>query len=279
MFVRHRLIVLTAVVVLLTTACGEGGGPVATVSPTQTTPVPSSAVRFEVWFGYGEFLFVTQRTRTPTWHLGTAAVTALLAGPSAQERAAGVGTLIPEGTGLLGLSITGGVATVNLTRSYESGGGSLLMFGRLAQLTYTLTQFGAVRGVNLKLDGRPVRVFSGEGIILDRPMTRRSFRDQLPPILVRSPSIGQQVSSPIRISGTAEVFEAVVSITILDAQGREIVSTTAPAACSTGCRGAFAKAVAYRVDRTQLGTVRVYESSPRNGEPINVVDIPVVLTA
>jgi hypothetical protein len=86
------------------------------------------------------------------------------------------------------------------------------------------------------------------------------------------------VSSPIRVSGTAEVFEAVVNITILDAQGHEIVSATTPATCGTGCRGAYAKAVAYRVDRTQLGTVRVYESSPRNGEPINVVDIPVVLT-
>jgi len=278
MLVRHRLIVLTAVVALFTAACGAGGGPAATVSPTQTSPAPSTAVRFEVWFGYGEFLFVTQRTRTPTLLLATAAVRALLTGPAAEERAAGVGTSIPEGTELLGLSIAGGVATANLTGSYESGGGSLSMFSRLAQLTYTLTQFPAVRGVNLKLDGRPVRVFSGEGIILDRPMTRRSFRALLPPILVRNPSIGQQVSSPIRVSGTAEVFEAVVNITILDAQGHEIVSATTPATCGTGCRGAYAKAVAYRVDRTQLGTVRVYESSPRNGEPINVVDIPVVLT-
>jgi hypothetical protein len=33
------------------------------------------------------------------------------------------------------------------------------------------------------------------------------------------------------------------------------------------------------VDRTQSGIVRVYESSAENGEPINIVEIPVVLVA
>ena len=96
---------------------------------------------FEVWFGYGEWLFVTERTEPSSPRVGTAAVNALLAGPSAAEQAAGVGTSIPEGTELLGLSIDGGVATVDLSRTFESGGGSLSMFNRLAQLTYTLTQF------------------------------------------------------------------------------------------------------------------------------------------
>ena len=108
---------------------------------------------FEVWFGYGEWLFVTERTEPSSPRVGTAAVDALLAGPSAAERAAGLGTSIPEGTELLGLSIDGGVATANLSRTFESGGGSLSMFNRLAQLTYTLTQFPSVHGVNLELEG------------------------------------------------------------------------------------------------------------------------------
>ena len=32
------------------------------------------------------------------------------------------------------------------------------------------------RGVLLRLDGRPVRVFSGESLILDHPLTRADFR-------------------------------------------------------------------------------------------------------
>lgn len=286
----QRLIVLAAVLAFVATACSTGGSgdggsvtagsstPTASATPTPSatqTPVPT--MTFEVWFGYGEWLFVTKRTESSGPRIGTSAVTALLAGPSAAERAAGVGTSIPEGTELLGLSIVGGIATVDLSRTFESGGGSLSMFSRLAQLTYTLTQFPTVHGVNLKLDGMPVTVFSGEGIILEQPMTRRSYRDRLPSILVESPLIGEHVSSPVTISGTANVFEATVSISILDAQGREIANTTTMATCGTGCRGTYSTSVSFTVDRTQAGTVRVYEASAEDGRPINVVDIPVVL--
>lgn len=282
---KHRLIAVAAVFAFVATACSTGGpgdgGSATTGSPTPSvsaTGSPTPTMTFEVWFGYGEWLFVTKHTEPSGPRVGTAAITALLAGPSAAERTAGVGTSIPEGTELLGLSIDGGIATVDLSRPFESGGGSLSMFSRLAQLTYTLTQFPTVEGVNLELEGQPVTVFSGEGIILDHPMTRRSFRDRLPPILVQSPLIGERVSSPITISGTANVFEATVSITILDAQGLEIASAFTTATCGTGCRGTYSTSVGFTVDyQTQAGTVRVYEVSAKDGQPINVVDIPVVL--
>jgi hypothetical protein len=37
--------------------------------------------------------------------------------------------------------------------------------------------------------------------------------------------------------------------------------------------------VRYHVGQTQPGIVRVYESSAKDGKPINVVDIPVTLVA
>lgn len=262
-------------------ACSSGGGS-ETPSSTASTPSVASTLSpitttFEVWFDYGEWLFVTERTEQTGERVGTAAVNALLVGPSAPEQAAGVGTSIPAGTELLGLSIDRGIATVDLSGTFDSGGGSLSMFNRLAQLTYTLTQFPTVDGVNLRLDGEAVTVFSGEGIILDQPMTRRSYRDRLPPILVQRPLIGEQVSSPVTISGTANVFEATVSFAILDAEGTEIASGTTMATCGTGCRGTYSTTVAFTVDGTQAGTVRVYEASAEDGRPINVVDIPVVL--
>jgi len=266
-----------------TTATGPSSSPTATgsatASPTSSPSPGAPAVTYQVWFAHGESLFVTERTQPFTPRVGTAAVTALLAGPSAQERAAGVLTAVPEGTRLLGLSIGGGIATADLSSAYASGGGSLSMFMRLAQLTYTLTQFPTVHGVNLELDGKPVTVFSGEGIILDRPMTRPSYIDLLPPILVESPVIGEVVSGPITVAGTADVFEATVSITVLDAAGRPIVDTYAMATCGTGCRGTYSKAVGYHVDHDQPGTVRVYEVSAKDGTPINEIDIPVTLTA
>lgn len=274
---------------LVASSCTGGATPTPTTSPIPTGSAPPSAsaspttsasastMTLEVWFAYGEHLFVTPRTQDVTSAVGRAAVEALLAGPTEAERTAGVVTAVPATTELLGLTIADGVATVDLTSAFGSGGGSLSMFLRLAQLTYTLTQFRTVRWVNLRIDGAPVEVFGTEGIVLDQPMTRRDYRDQLPPILVRRPWIGMEASSPIRVAGSADVFEAVVSISVLDASGTAIVDATTMATCGTGCRGAFATAVPYEVDETQAGTVRVYEVSAEDGSPVNVVDIPVLL--
>lgn len=100
-----------------------------------------------------------------------------------------------------------------------------------------------------------------------------------PAIVVTSPRPGDQVSSPVRIRGNADVFEATVSIDILDSAGIPIVRTFTTATCGTGCRGTFSTSVRFAVDTTQPGTIRVYESSAKDGKPINVVDIPVTLVA
>lgn len=287
-----RIVILATAVASLATACaqrgpgdlgavGGTGSPAPTVSGTGSpTMVPTGRTfTYEVWFGYGQSLFVTERTESFRPQVGVAAVTALLSEPSAAERGAGVITAIPAGTRVNGLAIGDGIATVDLSREFESGGGSASMLMRLAQLTFTLTQFPTVKGVDLQLDGAPVEVFGGEGVVLDHPMTRETFQDLLPPILVESPVIGQRVSSPITVSGTANVFEATVSISVLDSAGNEIVRTFTTATCGTGCRGTFSKAIRFDVTETQSGIVRVYESSAKDGTPINVVDIPVTLVA
>ena len=98
-------------------------------------------------------------------------------------------------------------------------------------------------------------------------------------IVVTSPRSGDEVSSPVSIEGNADVFEATVSIDILDSAGKPIVRTFTTASCGTGCRGTFSKAVPFTVDTTQPGTIRVYESSAEDGKPINIVDIPITLMA
>jgi len=100
-----------------------------------------------------------------------------------------------------------------------------------------------------------------------------------PAIVVTSPQSDDEVSTPVSIQGNADVFEATVSIDILDSAGKPIVRTFTTASCGTGCRGTFSKAVPFTVDTTQPGTIRVYESSAEDGRPINVVDIPVTLVA
>lgn len=287
-----RAIVLAAVVGLLAVACGERGPGVIGPAPTGATPtggptespVADETVTLDVWFAYvprgeREGLFVTERTLPATQAVGRAALTELFEGPTRQEAGAGVFTAVPDGTEILDLSIKDGVATVDLSAEFEQGGGSSAEMMQLAQLTYTLTQFASVDAVALEIEGEPVEVFGGHGIIIDHPMTRRDFEQLLPPILVASPVIGERVRSPITIVGSSDVFEATVSIAILDENDDPIVQTFTTATCGTGCRGDYETNVSYELGRTQEGTVVVFESSAEDGSPIHVVEVPVTLVA
>jgi hypothetical protein len=79
------------------------------------------------------------------------------------------------------------------------------------------------------------------------------------------------------VQGTANVFEATVSLRILDSGGREIARTFTTATCGTGCRGRYSKSVRFSVSSEQPGTIEVFEESAEDGRPINVVTIPVML--
>jgi hypothetical protein len=98
-------------------------------------------------------------------------------------------------------------------------------------------------------------------------------------ITVVTPAPGDGVSSPVTISGDADVFEATVSIEILDAHGETLASTFTTATCGTGCRGDYSTDVPFEASSTQEGVIRVFEVSAMDGSPINVVEIPVTLTA
>jgi immunoglobulin-like protein involved in spore germination len=98
-----------------------------------------------------------------------------------------------------------------------------------------------------------------------------------PPIVVRAPVAGDEVGSPVTVAGSADVFEATVSIRILDASGQELAATFTTATCGTGCRGRYSEEVFFFTEDRQDGTIEVFESSAEDGSPLNVVRIPVVL--
>jgi sporulation and spore germination protein/immunoglobulin-like protein involved in spore germination len=212
--------------------------------------------------------------------VATAALTALLAGPNAREQAAPrkISTTIPGGTQLLGLSIDNGVATVDLSREFESGGGSASVLGRLGQVVYTLTQFPSVKSVLFEVEGREVHAFGGEGAVLDGPVGRSDYDSVLPNIFVDRPAWGAALGNPGRVSGNANVFEATFRITLLDASRKELVDQQAMATCGSGCRGTFDVTIRYDVAKAQWGTLRVWDGSAKDGTPQDVREYPVWLT-
>ena len=101
------------------------------------------------------------------------AIEALLAGPTAEERAKGLTTEIPAGTRLRSLAVRDGIAFIDLTASIASGGGSTSMQARLWQVVYTGTQLPATaQQVRLLIDGQERQALGGEGIMIDKPIAR-----------------------------------------------------------------------------------------------------------
>lgn len=265
-------------------ASPPGGPPTSTApspsgqrptAPAPPTRGPARVISLQVWFTRHGKLFVTERTVPATTSTGRAALGGLLTGPSAAEYAAGLRSQIPAGTTLLGVRISAGTATVDLSSSFESAASPSAMPLRIAQVVYTLTQFPTVTAVRFEINGQGVTMIGG--VPVQSPQTRAIYNGYLPAITVQSPVIGQQVASPVTVSGTADVFEAVVSVRILDSAGNEIAKTFTTASCGTGCRGDYSVTVSYSVPRTEPGTIEVFESSAKNGLPVNVQLIPVTL--
>ena len=259
--------------------------PSTTPRPTATPTPAAGTTVVRSYFVLGSFtdnegLAPVLREVPQTKAVATAAMRELLAGPDEAEVSArpAMYTAIPDGTTLLGISLANGIATVNLSREFESGGGSASMQARVAQVVYTLTQFPTVTGVRFQLDGVPVTALGGEGIVLDQPVGRDDFRDQLPAIFVDRPAWGASLGNPGTVSGEANVFEATFQVELLDAGDRTLVSKTVTATCGTGCWGSFRTSLPYTVERGQWGTLRVFEFSAQDGTPVNVTEYPVWLT-
>lgn len=251
-----------------------------------TTPVKSSdeeSTTVELWYsittGQGEGLVVVYRDIPSTPRIGAATLRTWLDGPTSQERAAGIHDVIPEGTELLGLDIQGGTAIVDLSSEFErTGMGSSGEFLLLEELAWTITQFPTVDRALLKIDGEFKDYYMGHGIIIDEshPL-ERNRRDPLAPILVSEPKFGDPFASGDVVQGTANVFEANVSIRLVDEDGDVLFEGFTTATCGTGCRGDYSKRIPFDVENQQPGTLELFEVSAEDGSETNKITVSVVL--
>lgn len=270
-----------ALAALVPLGCGgrEEQPPTVTETETETTDTTeteTATTSVSVYLLRGEKLGVARREVPATPAVLRAALDELVERPNAAEEGWGLGTSIPEGTTVNGVALANGIATVDLSEEFDDGGGSLSMFTRLAQVVFTATRFPAVKGVLFELDGEPVTTFSSEGIVLDGPQTRADYEEQAPPILVETPAPGDVVTSPIRLTGSSNTFEATYQYALVAADGTELVASFGTATCGTGCRGTFTADVAYEAPPGEA-TLRVFEYSAKDGSVIHLVEIPITL--
>ncbi|MFN6566083.1 GerMN domain-containing protein [Dendronalium sp. ChiSLP03b] len=100
----------------------------------------------------------------------------LLEGPSEGTDS----TTIPKGTKLLGLKVENDEVHVNLSEDFTKGGGSTSMVGRVGQVIYTATTLNPNAKVYIDVNGKQLDVLGGEGVELQQPLTRESFKQNYP---------------------------------------------------------------------------------------------------
>jgi len=264
------------------TASPSATASVGSVSPTPSAS-PSSTVTSTLTVYFlrpiggaqplrGPFVATAHRFVPVTLGVAKAAMSALLAGPTARERAIGMTSDVPAGTTLRGVTIAGGVATVDLSSAFAATGTKAAMTARLAQVVYTLTHFAGVRGALFKVDGTPLATFGATGVSFARPQRRADFEAVTPPILVESPAPFDAVWGTARVSGTADVFEATFRARLV--VGTAARTLTVTASSGSGTRGVFAFSLPLPGDG--VGKLVVWDASAENGAALHTVTIPLV---
>jgi lipoprotein-anchoring transpeptidase ErfK/SrfK len=131
----------------------------------------------KVFFVKGEQFAARTRVVPPGKAAATVAVRALLAGPTAAERAAGIDTTLPAGTTLGSLGVRAGTATVNLSRARAASTAFdvSLRPARAAQIVYTLTSIPTVEQVVIKVNGLDRATFIGSRLALKGPLDKHDL--------------------------------------------------------------------------------------------------------
>ncbi len=97
------------------------------------------------------------------------ALKTLLAAPDSR-----ISAILPN-TRLLDLTKTATGINVDLSAQFTAGGGSQSMIARLGQIIYTATSTDPNLPVHLLVEGKPLTVLGGEGLMIAQPITRQQF--------------------------------------------------------------------------------------------------------
>ena len=231
------------------------------VEPSPNTSVESTAsqdttsgprARVAVFFVDGEVVVPVAR-EVAAGDLDAVAA-ALFAGPSEADRGAlgaQLATEIPTEAAVVSLSRTGNQVEIDVTEPFTASGGSLGMRLRLAQLAYTFTSLEDVEEVLLTVGGQPVRMV-GEGLEIENPLTREQYASVAPEALIETPLPGDEIKSPMLVSGTTVTPGAEFILRLTDSEGTIV---TERLVTSDGETGVFGVEVEYEGAEPGQGTL------------------------
>jgi germination protein M len=255
--VQRLLILLAALLAGIALAgCGSDGEP----ATTGTTPdeEPAATIDLSVYFLLEGKVWPVRRTIDRTPAVAAASLEELLEGPTDQERdELSLETAIPDDVEVVSVAVQDGVAQVAFSAPLSNEA--------LAQVVYTLTQFPTVDSVALLEGGVAIPGFE-----------RSDYEDVTPAILVESPLAFDEVGNPVRVTGTANTFEATFQYELADTDGRIVDEGFVTATSGSGTRGTFDFTTKrYEIPFDGVGALIVFELSAEDGSRTNLREIPV----
>ncbi|NSW83483.1 MAG: GerMN domain-containing protein [Syntrophothermus sp.] len=191
----------------------------------------------------------------------------------------GATTVIPLGTKVLGLKVDKGLATVDFSREVlKANVGSAGEALGIQSIVNTLTEFPGIERVSFTVEGKvdeQTRDWWGHVGLYDQPFKRNISAVWEPVIWVTSPQPGDKVSSPLKVTGTARVFEATVNLRVLDKDGNKLAETHTMATAGAPERGLFEATIEFPKPSSAQGYVEVFWYSPKDGSELDKVRVPV----
>ena len=179
------------------------------------------------------------------------ALEAVIQGLSDDAAEIGMTTALKPSLEVVSLSANDGLVRLELSDA--------LAGAALAQIVYTATQLEGLDAV--EIDGERY--------------TRADFEDQTPAILVESPLPFEDVTSPLRATGTANTFEATFNYELTDTDGKIVDENFVTATSGTGTRGTFDFTTKpFTVPFDGVGSLIVFERSAEDGSRTKLVEIP-----
>ena len=275
------ILVLLLALGLLSSGCGDRTSQLS--DPGQNTPAPvepapemMDVAVYYVKSTEKEFYLVRevhQVEKTP--EAAKAALNELIKGNPVTPDAARV---LPADTKILGIKVEQGLATVDfspevLKANVGSSGEGL----GITSIVNTLTEFPTIQEVSFTVDGQVEKGIDWWGHVglYQQPFKRDLSNVFEPAIWVTAPIKDQIITSPVKISGNARVFEATVSYRIKDDNGNMLAQGFATAKEGAPGRGDFTGELAFKPAGPGKGQIEVFEVSMKDGSDRNKVIIPV----
>lgn len=276
---RTSLVMVLVLALTAVAGCAKKDAPTPQPQPPEPTPPQTMDVSVYYVKSTADNMYLVREVHKVPKSEGVAAA-ALNELISGSPQTAGAYKVLPADTKILGIKIDQGIATVDFSPEVLKAnvGASGEALG-IASIVNTLTEFPTIQKVRFTVEGSVEKGIDWWGHVglNDQPFKRDLNSVHEPIIWVSSPIPGQSIGSPLKIKGTAMIFEAMVSYRLKDASGNVIAKGNTMATAGAPQRGEFSADLAFTPGQSGTGQLEVFETSMKDGSDINKVVIPVVL--